>query len=695
MKVTLYRYEKGTLVMRSVEMEKLQAALRTENLNKPISTTRDKVMFALPGTQNSDIQKLPVVVFGGTFRKTGDPKPPMRDYSGLVLLEVNHLSDLQEAVQIRQQAATMPQTLLAFIGFSGKSVKIVISFTLPDGTLPHSPEQIKRFHSQAYLTAVKYYQPQLGRNITLKEPVPQHGCRMSYDPQPVYNPDAVAIRIEQPAQMPDSEEIRIIPEEPSEPLQRLMPGMSRNYRIATLFSIAMVDAIRKSGQIKDGDLKPVFTLLADNCLKAGIPEEDAVQCTLLYNDLRSKEMEIRMTFRSVYTLKEALAGKTFMPEIMSLTLQLEEFMLRRYEIRNNKMSGEVEYRDKSLLRFTFSPFTREVRNSICTEAHKEGLNVWDKDIERYVYSDNIPTFFPIEEYLGHLPKWDGKDHIRKLAKRVPCNNIRWADHFHRWFLSMVAHWLGLDREHGNSTTPLLVGDQGCGKSTYCLNILPPELRQFYTDSIDFSKRRDTELALHRYALVNIDEFDSVKDTHQSYLKHILQKANVSTRLPYQTANRNLRRYATFIATSNNFNILTDPTGSRRFICIEVTDTIDYIQPIDYEQLYAQAMEALANGERYWFTHEEETEIVANNRQFQQIPPEEQLFLQYFRLPKKNEVGEFLLSIEILGRIKQKQRDFSYTKTVISNFGRLLKRNGIPSKRSNRGTIYQVVELSKS
>lgn len=98
-----------------------------------------------------------------------------------------------------------------------------------------------------------------------------------------------------------------------------------------------------------------------------------------------------MTFRSVYTLKEALAGKTFMPEIMSLTLQLEEFMLRRYEIRNNKMSGEVEYRDKSLLRFTFSPFTREVRNSICTEAHKEGLNVWDKDIERYVYSDICPN----------------------------------------------------------------------------------------------------------------------------------------------------------------------------------------------------------------------------------------------------------------------------------------------------------------
>ena len=684
MKVTLYRYEKETLVMRSVEMEKLQAALRTENLNKPVSTTRDKAMFALPGTQNSYIQKLPVVVFGGTFRKTGEPAPPMRDYSGVVLLEVNHLSDLQEAVQIRQQAAMMPQTLLAFVGFSGKSVKIVIPFTLPDGTLPRSPEQVKRFHSQAYLTAVKYYQPQLGRNITLKEPVLQHGCRMSYDPQPVYNPDAVAMR------MADSEEIRIVPEEPSEPLQRLMPGMSRNYRIATLFSIAMVDAIRKSGQIKDGDLKPVFTLLADNCLKAGIPEEDAVQCTLLYNDLRSKEMEIRMTFRSVYTLKEALAGKTFMPEIMSLTLQLEEFMLRRYEIRNNKMSGEVEYRDKSLLRFTFSPFTREVRNSICTEAHKEGLNVWDKDIERYVYSDNRPTFFPIEEYLGHLPKWDGKDHIRKLAKRVPCNNIRWADHFHRWFLSMVAHWLGLDREHGNSTTPLLVGDQGCGKST--------EHPASRTAAVLHRQHRFQQAPGYGVGFAPLcpGKHRRVR-FRQGYAPKLPEAYPAKSECQYTAALSDGQQEfkTTFIATSNNFNILTDPTGSRRFICIEVTDTIDYIQPIDYEQLYAQAMEALANGERYWFTHEEETEIVANNRQFQQIPPEEQLFLQYFRLPKKNEVGEFLLSIEILGRIKQKQRDFSYTKTVISNFGRLLKRNGIPSKRSNRGTIYQVVELSKS
>ena len=691
MKVTLYRYEKGGLVMRSLEMEKLQEALQKETLSRPVSTMRNNIRYTLPGKQNAYVQKLPVIVFSGTFKKTEEPHRPLRAYSGLVLIEVNHLSCLEEAVEIRREAMEMPQTLLAFIGAGERSVKIVIPFTLPDGRLPKSKEQIERFHTQAYLTAVRYYQPQLGRSIELKEPDIRRGCRMSFDPELGYNPDAVAIRIEQPKQKPDIDQVQVIPEGPANPLERLMPGMTRNYRIATLYSVAMVEAIRKAEPVKEDDLEGLFTFLAQNCHSAGIPEEDAVQCTLLYSELAPLEMEIRAIFRSVYLLKKAINGKSPVPEIMSLTLQLEEFMERRYEIRRNEMSGDVEYRDKSLIRFTFNPFSREARNSICTEAHKEGLNVWDKDIERYVYSNNIGSFHPIEEYLGNLPEWDGHDHIRALARRVPCNNRQWADRFYRWFLSMVAHWLGLDQEHGNSATQLLVGDQGCGKSTYCLNILPPELRPFYTDSTDFSKRRDTELALHRYALINIDEFDSIKNAQQSYLKHILQKATVNTRLPHQSSNRNLRRYATFIATCNNFDILTDPTGSRRFICVEVNGTIDYLQPVDYEQLYAQAIEALAGEERYWFTHEEEAAIAADNLQFQQIPPEEQLFMQYFRIPKERETGEFLLAIEILERIKRKNRDFNYTKGIICNFGRILKKHDIPTRRTSKGNQYQVIE----
>ena len=121
-------------------------------------------------------------------------------------------------------------------------------------------------------------------------------------------------------------------------------------------------------------------------------------------------------------------------------------------------------------------------------SQQEGLNVWDKDIDRYVNSDRVPVYHPIDHFLGNLPAWDGKERIRALAGRVPCDNPVWGDLFYRWFLSMVAHWMELDSEHGNSTTPLLVGGQGCGKSTFCLNLLPPVLRPYYTDSIDFGNR---------------------------------------------------------------------------------------------------------------------------------------------------------------------------------------------------------------
>lgn len=140
-------------------------------------------------------------------------------------------------------------------------------------------------------------------------------------------------------------------------------------------------------------------------------------------------------------------------------------------------------------------------------------------------------------------------------------------------------------------------------------------------------------------------------------------------------------------------MLTDPTGSRRFVCVEVEGVIDYLQPVDYEQLYAEAKEMLRRGERYWFTHEEEAAIVRGNQRFLHIPVEEQLFLRYFTIPAGMEGVKPLLAIEILDIIAKKQPGFVVTKAIIVNFGKLLKRNNVLNKRTNRGTCYYVVEVT--
>lgn len=692
MNITQYRYKHEELKMRTISMKALVEALRMEGKAKPVAAMRNSLPFTLPGKPNGLVQRLPVLVFGATYRRNGE-KATVNSYTGYVLLEVNNLTDSAEAEEIRREAAGMPQTLLAFVGAGGRSVKIVIPFTLPNGSLPRKEELAILFHATAYQLAVKYLQPQLSSMIMLKEPLLSRGCRMSFDPDLYYNPNAVAICMEQPLQMPEEGSLRLVQAPSDDSLERLMPGVQRTAQVATLYSVALVEAIRFTGKNENSDKQTLFIALAQNCCRSGIPEEEAVAWTLTYEALLPYELNIRMTFRSAYLLKK-LADTDFLPlpGCMQLVMQLGEFMERRYYFRMNGMSGETEYLDRSMIQFAYRPFTLKVRNSICLEAQKEGLNVWDKDVERYINSDHVPVFYPIESYIEALPRWDGKDHIRAMAGRISCSNTAWNDRFFRWFLSMVAHWLRIDQAHGNSTTPLLVGDQGCGKSTFCLNLLPPALRAYYTDSLDFSKRSEAELALHRYALINIDEFDSVKASHQSFLKHILQKAVVNVRLPYQSTARSLRRYATFIATSNNFDLLTDPTGSRRFICIEVEGVIDYLQPIDHEQLYAQAKELLMRGERYWFTHEEESEISTDNHRFQQIPAEEQLFLQYFQVAADMESGTPMLAAEILDYIALQRKNFTLTKAMIRDFGKLLKRNKVPSKRTTRGTCYSVIAL---
>lgn len=158
----------------------------------------------------------------------------------------------------------------------------------------------------------------------------------------------------------------------------------------------------------------------------------------------------------------------------------------------------------------------------------------------------------------------------------------------------------------------------------------------------------------------MDKFDSIGSSHQGFLKHILQKAIVQTRRPYGIATEQLRRYATFIATSNNFDLLTDPTGSRRFICVEVEGVIDNTQPLDYEQLYSQAQYAVRHKGRYWFTQEEKEYITKSNHGFRQVKPEEETIFLFFRSPHAGEEFEELTCSENLDRIHQRRSDFKIT-----------------------------------
>ena len=694
MKITQLR---GDLTaFRNLELSIVLNAMKTENSRKPVSTLRQDIPYLTPQTKSLAAEKIPVVLFGATLKRDVE-KVGVVSYTGLVLLSIGNLIGKAEAAGVRRRVAGFPQTLACFIGSSGRSIKVVIPFTLPDGLLPETEEQIRFFHAHAYLRASRYYEAQLQLPVECKGeglPAPEQGCRLSYDPDLYYNPDALPIRMEQPLQMPVPATTREVHNAEKDPLRRMAPGYERYKRISLLYETSLAETFRQVGP-EDGaveERKRFMVHLARKCCQSAIPEEDAVRFALVHPFGKEREMELRATFGNVFRKEKHCSVRPCMPRRMLVAMQMEEFMTRRYDLRFNRMKGCKEYRERHSLFIDYRPVTAEIVKSICFEAQLEGISAIEYDVQRYVDSRRIPHFWPVEEYLYDLPGWDGQERIRTLADCVPCKNGEWRDFFYLWFISMVAHWLQMDREHANSTSPLLVGPQGCRKSTFCQNLLPPELRPYYIDGIDLGSRKDAELALNRFALINLDEFDSIPASRQPYLKNLLQKPKVTLRKPYGESMEEMRRFASFIATSNTFSLLADTSGNRRFIGVEVEGMIR-IEPLDYPQLYAEAVTALREGDRFWFTPEEEVRLNLSNRAFEKHPLLEELFLYYYRMPEEGEACEPLSAPEILMSIsKQSKTDLSETKLEL--FGRLMLKHKVQKKVKMDRKYYYVIPVER-
>lgn len=700
MKITQQRDSDTNIALSTIDIDTFAQKIKTETKVQPVSSFRERLKYTLPDTCVAEADKPSKIIPAAEFRKVNNVKQ-LKAYNGIVELTVGPLSGKAETELVKRLAWEQPQTRLAFIGSSGHSVKIWTTFTRPDNSLPIKREEAEVFHAHAYRLAVKCYQPQIPFDIQLKEPKLEQYSRLSFDPEALYRPDSVQFYLSQPGSMPDEQTYREAVQTEKSPLTRALPGYEAQDALLMLFEAALqktftdLSETENKGATSIGeDLQPVITCLAENCFRSGIPEEETVKRTIFHYYLRRKEDIIRQLVRNVYQECKGFNTQCSLSKEQRLSIQTDEFMKRRYELRYNSQVGEVEYRERHSFRFRFFPIDKRTLNSIALDAQSEGIPLWDRDINRYIYSNRVPVFNPLEDYLYNLLRWDGKDRIRLLAETVPCLNPHWSELFHRWFLNMVAHWRGsMDKKYANSVSPLLVGAQGTRKSTFCRSLVPPELRAYYTDSIDFSRKRDAELYLNRFALINIDEFDQISQTQQGFLKHILQKPVVNVRKPHGNAVLEMPRYASFIATSNQKDLLTDPSGSRRFICIEVTGVIDTNRPIDYNQLYAQAMYELDHGKRYWFDQQDEQIMTESNRDFEQISPEEQLFYRYFRAVANEEEGEWLSPAEILDRMKRYSAIPLSTKKV-NVFGRILQKHGIPSRRTRFGTLYHVVECDR-
>ena len=720
MKLTLLKKDGRKEVINRVELADLAAAIKDGRMVQAVRKMREVYHLMNPhrladgqvSTQWEGGIRLPRICFAADYQnRKGEWR--MIGYNGLVVLEVNDLQTYEKAVEIRELAKKLPETMLCFLGGSGRSVKIVCRGELyqkedvrgkkeevggksEDVRLPKDEADIRQFHLNLYNTARRAYQNQFGFDIEFLEPRLDRTVYMSADPEMGINLEARPFYAD--TERHDLPQPVVISREED----HLMPGrtVTRTYHLNWTFIVETV--MGHYFDLPDEDKEATLLMkIASMCLDQGIPQAHAKGLTLLHPVLNRDRLLVEKIFQTVYSVaeqedyrkKHKIRPLKSVPEDTIQAMKTELFLNSNYELRKNLLTGAAEYREKFSDDQRFKPLTEEVRNDMTLRATELGLKSWDRDVNRFIDSTRIEQYDPVNSWLDQLPNWDGHDYISELAARVPTSQPHWEKYLRYWLVGMVAQWRESDKQlTGNALTPLLIGRQGCGKTRFCKIILPPELRDYYNDKLNFKNEFDLNIALTSFALINIDEFDKTTNSQQIVLKYLLSSSDVKFRPPYGKTIKLYRRYTSFIGTTNQLKPLVDPTGSRRFVCVGVTGNINFEDNLYHEQLFAQALHLFNTGERFWLNDDEIATLIQENEPYQHLNDLVEMIGETFRSPNDDEKGRWWSLGDISALLTSRYANFD-PETSFKKIGNALNdvQFNFTSKRKTKHMEYWLIE----
>ena len=632
MKVTIvHTNNKKQLLVSTKTMEKLMERFSRDDSKLTITHFREYVPYLNNNYEGyKDLPKWMHIYPAAEFAKDENNNLKMKACNGILLLKFGNITDVDGVEGVKRSVAILPSTLAAITGADGKTVIVLIKFQGENDSLPTSEADAEHLYRIAYQQIFPVYQAIVKASILVDGPKPsiEAGSTLSQEPS-IHNSFMMTLDAE-PYFNSKAVAMKIDSHARS---QNLTPSTGNNQQ-----------------------------MIADS----GTAEEDS-------NEKNNNKKEDKNSVRS---------------NIVSMMQLLEN----RYDFRYNTVMKYVEYLPKDKGWYGYRPVEPRVQKRMTLEVQLADIRVSIKDVRNFLESDYIKNYNPIDEYLFQCyDKWDGKDHIRALARTVPTANPHWADWFYTWFLGMVDQWRGYShRQYGNSVAPLLISKQGYNKSTFCRRLLPPELQWGYSDNLILSEKRQVYQAMAQFMVINLDEFNQISpQVQQGFLKNLIQLPTLKYKPPYGSHVMEFPRLASFIATSNMKDILSDPSGNRRFIGVELTGPIDVSVRPNYQQLFAQALSALNNGEKSYFDAQQVKLIMKSNSQFEIIQPIDQYFLLYFELVEDEKEGEYLTAAEIFDYLK-KQIGSSLKVNSLMGFGRkLANMSELKHKRFADGMKYLV------
>lgn len=388
MKITIRHTDnRNKMVMSHCSIDRLLSRMTTDDSRRTVMRFREVAPYRDRKIHNyDDMPQWRHVYPGAELKRDDNDNMVMKCCNGIITLQFGDVTDRDAIEKVKRAVAFVPSTMAAFQGADGMSVVVLVRYAGADGKLPSAEEEADRQYRIAHQRILPIYRAVVNVPLRGGEPSLFDSFLMTVDAEPYYNPDAVALRID------DSSGVQPI-----------------------------------SSPVSLGDIED-DPWVDDN--EEAQKEDNGVRVNIV---------------------------------------RMMRLLRSRYDFRYNVVMKYVEYQSKEKPWYGYMPVEPRVQKRMTLEVQLADIRVSIKDVRNFLESDYIQNYDPISDFLQECNgKWDGKDHIRELARTVPTSNPHWEDWFYTWFLAMVSQWQGTTfRQYGNSVAPLLISRQGYNKSTFC------------------------------------------------------------------------------------------------------------------------------------------------------------------------------------------------------------------------------------
>lgn len=369
---------------------------------------------------------------------------------------------------------------------------------------------------------------------------------------------------------------------------------------------------------------------------------------------------------------------------------IENALKSKYNFRYNKVKEFTEFKliEESTWNeindYNLNSMLRFIKNEMNYECNISDLGM-------IIQSDFVNQENPFASYFKNLPKWDEKtDYIQQLADEIKTTDREFKNMvFKKWFVAMVG--CALVPSEINQTVIVLLGGQGIGKSKFVLSLIPKELKSYLYSGVIKANNNDSLMHLATKFIINLEELTFLRKTDTDSFKHMITLSEVEVRKPYARFSSKQPRRASFIGSVNERFFLTDTTGNRRLLVLDV-NSLNYEHKVNIDMVYAQALHLYVHKFQHWFDKKEISDLNERNQEYLVSTPENELLFKYFKQIDKKDAIEFLTTTEIAQEI-EKRTGASKTNLNIKILGSILTNTGFHRVTKNSVKKWAVDDVS--